>query len=299
MSQGDVNLEISPGGVAEAQQFQWLEPEREDFNTAFTEIQKGFQSRGLKKALPVVFAKARVDFKSKQRIALLSRALAAPKELFGYGLWREIESGLSEGMVGATPEILFQARATSTGSEVETVAIAGTRGKNQPGGAEELMRDPKERHEHQVVIDDIAEVLKPLGEVHLSETRVLELPTLFHLHTPIRLRSGEQIDFNRLVKILHPTPALGVSPRALGFEEMWRWDSPERRGRFGAPFGAVMHEAGKTPELHCVVAIRNVQWLGAQAEIGSGCGIVPASVADREWQELHLKRESVKRLLGL
>jgi isochorismate synthase EntC len=48
-----------------------------------------------------------------------------------------------------------------------------------------------------------------------------------------------------------------------------------------------------------LVAIRNIQWQDEKIRLGSGCGIVKSSQIEREWQELKLKRESVKRMLSI
>ena len=95
---------------------------------------------------------------------------------------------------------------------------------------------------------------------------------------------------------LHPTPALGVSPRKLGFDEIARWDDVTLRGRYGAPFGVLLPG---TEGMRCFVAIRGVQWQDGSVLLGSGCGVVSESVLEREWKELELKRASVKRILAL
>ena len=64
--------------------------------------------------------------------------------------------------------------------------------------------------------------------------------------------------------------------------------------RFGAPFG-VRHGGA----FHAVVAIRFVSWKGNDVCLPSGCGVIEDSVFESEWQELRLKRDSVKELLGV
>lgn len=278
---GNVNGNID----ANDQGFQWLEPSIEEFQaTVWREIQKGFSERGLRKAVPVVFARSRGRVSIE---AVLKRLVAQPPQLLPYGFWGE-----SEGMIGATPEILFAAGQDS--AKIKTMALAGTRGKDDVRASELLFTDAKERHEHQLVIDDIREQLSRVGDVKVGETQVLEFPSLFHLHTPIWAELSKKLTLMDLIECLHPTPALGVSPRQLGFPEMKLWDDPKKRGRFGAPFAAVWPEG-----MQALVAIRNLEWNGDEIRIGSGCGIVPESQLEREWKELALKRESVKRMLGI
>ena len=273
---------------ANDQGFQWLEPTESEFAEGpWREIRKGFSDRGLQKAVPVVFSRARTAIS----IAAVLKRLVAPvpraEHLRAYGFW---DSGL--GMIGATPELLFSARPES--GVVETMALAGTRGKDEDRAAIQLLADAKERYEHQLVVDDLKARLSAIGDVSIGPTQVLELPALYHLHTRVQARPRRAPSFMEMVRVLHPTPALGVSPRAAGFAEMRRWDDPSARLRFGAPFGAVWPEG-----MNCVVAIRNIQWAGDEVRLGSGCGVVPESQVEREWQELALKRSSVKRLLGL
>ncbi len=267
-------------GNAPQHGFQWLEPEFESFASGpWKEIQDGFRTRGLEKAVPVVYSEARG---AVSVVGLLVHLVKVPASLFPYGFWSS-----AGGQLGATPEILFR----KSEGVVETMTVAGTIA-TAPGAAAELLADPKERHEHRLVIDDIVERLSLVGAVTVGETRALEIPTLIHLFTPISARASA--GFEDLVRLLHPTAALGVSPRELGDVEIRRWDNASERGRFGAPFGVV------TPDDNvCLVGIRCLEWQNESVRVGSGCGIVPASRLDREWNELSLKRHSVRGMLGL
>jgi isochorismate synthase EntC len=297
-----IQTAVADDGVA-SQQFQWVEPSRQDFENQFTSIREGMRERGLAKAVPIVFAQAEAEITRARRLALLSNALQQPTHLFPYGFWNA-----EEGMIGVTPEILFSQNEENS---FKTVALAGTRAKGQDekANAEALMNDAKERHEHQLVIDDVSAVLKKMGHVQIAQTGVVFLPTLMHLKTEISVKLSEPRSFSQIVTALHPTPALGLSPRTLGFSEMHRWDSREDRRRYGAPFGVHFVDANGVEHRHCVVAIRNIQWWNsgqdsssssaAKILLGSGCGVVPASDLEREWQELQLKRNSVKRMLGV
>lgn len=280
--------------------FQWQEPDFSQFDRQWISIQKGFSERGLKKAVPVVFGKAQAKMdvvrRLKTLLSLLGGTEPAHRNLYLYGMWGEKE-GVSYGMVGATPEILFTQR---NPEELETVALAGTRGKsNIENPAASLLADPKERYEHQLVLDDVQEVLGRMGMVSTGETKTVELPTLYHLKTSVRARLNKTFDFSDCVRLLHPTPALGLAPRAMGFSEMYLWEPTDERHRYGAPFGVELELPDGQKIRHCVVAIRNIQWQGNEVYLGSGCGVVPDSVLQREWRELQLKRESVKRILDV
>jgi menaquinone-specific isochorismate synthase len=292
------------GFEASGRPFHWTEPKEETFFSYFETIRKNMVTDGLQKAVPVVFAEAKGELTFARKLHILRSLLRLPSTLHLYGYWSQDAQGRSEGILGATPEMLFEKGKLA--GEFETVAIAGTLAKSQGEAAaanvregEELLSDPKERLEHQIVVDDIRDVLAPLGQVEVGDTGVLELPTLFHLKTPIHGRLREGAKFEDLVRVLHPTPALGVAPRRLGFTEMRRWDEPSRRWRYGAPFGIMARLKNGDEVGKCVVAIRNIQWQDQLIRLGSGCGVVGASDPVREWRELQLKRESVRRMLGV
>lgn len=270
----------------------WQEPEVERFATVFNHLQSEFRVGRAQKAVPVVYSRAKSVGGRQVNRTLLANAL---KNIQGsqrlYGWW-----GPSEGLLGLTPEVLFSSTADG---KIQTMALAGTRpGVLSAIEAEAFLADPKERAEHQWVIDDLRERLSSHGKVAVGETRVLQLPKLAHLYTPLSVQTREHVDFESFARVLHPTPALGVVPRALGFEWMRAWDEVEPRGRFGAPFGVKIES-----QLECLVAIRNVQWSGDDRErfwiLGSGCGVIAQSVLETEWKELAAKRESVRHALGL
>ncbi|MES2962520.1 MAG: chorismate-binding protein [Bdellovibrionota bacterium] len=294
--------EVNADLTAEPQGFRWVEPELSNFERQFEIIRQGFSARGLEKAVPLVHAQAR-EIVKPQRLKQILMRIAQPQEnLIPYGFW-SFEGDIREGMIGATPEILFSnraGRADRQAARIDTMALAGTRAKSSGAdAARALLTDPKERHEHQIVVDDIMVELSQFGDMDVGETAVVELPTLFHLKTPISIEFREDPQFEAVVRALHPTPALGVSPRSLSFTEIARWDDVKWRGRYGAPFGVFARDGDGQPLLECVVAIRNVRWHDDVIRLSAGCGIVPESQLEREWAELAEKRDSVKRILGV
>lgn len=264
----------------------WEQPSRTKWDGAFAEVNRRFRETDLRKAVPALFERAHFAPDTATRAVWLRRLLESSQPVRVYGLW----SG-GEGILGATPETLFTRRGNR---RVSTMALAGTRPRPD---LPTIWNDPKEIHEHELVVSDLRTALSPLGLVQSGARRLLSLALLEHWQTPVELELAEPFDFSRLVEALHPTAALGVSPRSGG----WRWlgDLPGAqdpwRGRFGAPFGAIAADG----DAHCLVAIRNVQWRGESLILGAGCGLVEQSECSREWEELALKRLSVKRMLGL
>lgn len=181
------------------------------------------------------------------------------------------------------------------------MALAGTRATSEEK-AHSLLTDSKERFEHELVARGLREKLQALGELEISGPRVWDIGRLSHLRSDVRLNiANDSVRpdrlFSEMVALLHPTPALGVAPVSVDWRRCLKsLDEPVERGRFGAPFGLVDPE-GRTQAL---VAIRNVQWNEqGSVLIGSGCGVVKGSHVEQEWQEMELKRRSVRELLGL
>jgi len=211
-----------------------------------------------------------------------------------YGLWHQ-----AEGLLGATPEILFQ---WDESRVLHSVAVAGTLAKSPetPRETEALrleafLSDPKELWEHELVIRGIQQALEPFGNLKIGKTSALELPALYHLHTPIELPLPADRDFNDVVQALHPTPALGAWPRLAGGAWLRELEEKMPRRRYGAPFG-IVSDSGQA---RCWVAIRNIQWNADQLSVGAGCGVVAGSSWQKEWGELQAKLQSIHRIFGI
>ena len=251
------------------------------------ESAKGAMQRGdFAKIVPVIFETGRVIDRSISWSWIFRRLAATPRHMFAYGY-----SYKGHGLAGATPETLFE----SVGREYRTMALAGTR---QADRAEDLLRDPKELREHRMVVDDIVRRLAPFGNVEVDSLRIVELPSIAHLATPIRFEEtgAERMSFADMVRRLHPTAALGVSPRTEAGERWLREaDRGVRRRTFGAPFGLEREDHRGL----ALVAIRNLQWQGDAVRVGSGAGLLAESRLEREFDELREKREQVKALFGV
>lgn len=270
----------------------WLEPSLVDFINTFESILAKIESNQIKKAVPVVFSRSAQTLNSQDLVQLLVALRKAPESLYVYGFWQN-----GEGVLGATPEVLF----SFENFKLKTMALAGTLSKLENSPADELnlrfdrlLNDPKEISEHNFVVEDLKARLEKWGKIVISGPIVLDLPLLCHLKTDFEVSCQSIPEFIELIFDLHPTPALGVAPRAFGFKWLSEYPGQENRRGFGGPFAFIEKE-----KAICLVAIRNLQWTCKEVMIGSGCGIVEASQIEREWSELNQKRLSVKKILGL
>ena len=267
--------------------FTWSAGEQGEVRTLLESAMHTLSDRGWQKLVPVWFEHAHQRIDSSLFASMMHRVLAAPSPLIPYAL-----SDGDEGLIGATPEVLFT---INQDGSVHTAAVAGTRRRELDESGAELLRSEKDRREHEYVRSFILERLEAFGAVESDETRVAVLPRLVHLETPIWLRPREPVSFEALVRALHPTPALGAVPQREGVQWLAEHISPELRRRYGAPFGYRRADGSGV----CVVAIRNIQWCGADIVLGAGCGIVAGSNPDHELDELRAKSQSVHSLLGI
>jgi isochorismate synthase EntC len=245
------------------------------------------------------FAQLRVSFgNGLEKVVLISRETYAPfdrdrtpkllmKRAFSfgtgtpYGLW-----GAGHGVVGSTPELLFDLQ----GARLRTFALAGTARR---GLENELLRSPKDRHEHELVVTDIREKLAPFATmIDVGQTHLLPYKTLVHLKTDLIAAVSPDLDLTALANALSPTAALGGYPKdlALRFLKATAYARKYPARTFGSAFGVV------TPERkQFVVSIRNVQWEGPRLFIESGGGVVPASELGKEVEEFCLKRNTIRK----
>jgi len=269
----------------------WHPPQFDEFKNKFELIKNAIKTKELRKAVPVVFAEATSTVTLSMRAAMLAHLLKAAQKPTPYGFWTP-----DEGVLGATPEVLFSYDAKH--AVLETMALAGTRASALEA-ASSLQNDPKEMFEHDLVIKGLREKLAPLGDLQVSPTYVWDLGMIAHLRTDMSVEingkpSSEKM-FSDICSLLHPTAALGVSPNRADWRFLKKCDGDQDRRRFGAPFG-VLNVTGKSIVM---VAIRNIQWREDHILLGTGCGVVAQSQLQNEWEELEVKRKSVRALLGI
>jgi len=203
----------------------------------------------------------------------------------------------SQIFLGSSPEKLVNV----AGDRLETAALAGSRPRHEHPGADarlraELLANPKERNEHQIVIDDITHALTIAG-VHLDSpatTGVMKLRRIQHLHTPISGTLPGDTDILDLVKALHPTPAVAGLPR----QRAQDWiDENELmdRGWYAAPVGWMTPEGGGEFR----VALRSALLTDNSLTLFAGGGIVEGAEPERELAETATKFEALLGALDL
>lgn len=198
---------------------------------------------------------------------------------------------------GATPELLVAVN----GQEFHTMGLAGSirRGASLEEDRilqDRILNDPKERHEHDLVVEMQREKLTPLTSylVVPDIPEILSLKNIQHLHTPINGKLHEDSGVLRLADLLHPTPALGGVPREAALEFIAE-SEPIPRGWYAAPVG--WFDANINGEF--AVAIRSAIAQDRRVWLYAGAGIVGDSQPQKEWDETGLKFRPMLNALGV
>jgi isochorismate synthase len=186
--------------------------------------------------------------------------------------------------VGASPELLVR----RTGTEILCHPLAGTI-TLPPNVAPDdyetwLLGSTKNLHEHGVVVD---EIVRNLANVYDditadAEPSIVTLRTVAHLGTWISARShnlDEAPDALEVLRMLHPTAAVGGIPRESAYELIRRLEVHDR-GNFAGPLGWIDAEG----DGEWWIALRGVLIAGREFEAWAGAGIVSESdpIAERE-----------------
>ena len=199
-------------------------------------------------------------------------------------------NGQGQTFVGASPERLVKIH----NQHLETDALAGSapRGKTAIADTQlgdRLLSSQKETHEHRVVTDFITRHLEELGiTAQRSPARLLQLPNIQHLHTPIRAIVPPNIHLLDVVAKLHPTPAVAGVPRELACEQIRHYEQFER-SLYAAPIGWVDHQGNG----EFAVGIRSAMLNGCHARLFAGAGIVAGSNPKKELTEVELKLQAL------
>ncbi|MEO0510930.1 MAG: isochorismate synthase [Verrucomicrobiota bacterium] len=203
--------------------------------------------------------------------------------------------GAARSFIGATPERLLRIWK----GELQTEAIAGSapRGKSPREDAHygsSLLESEKDLHEHAYVRDSILRRLEAVGISGRSESRprLLPLANVQHLHTPIRAEVGEAVHLLDVLGELHPTPAVGGTPRENAVPRIRELEQLDR-GLYAGLVGWFNH----LNDGEMVVGIRSALIDGKTAKLYAGAGIVEGSEPEKETRETELKLRALLDIL--
>ncbi|MES2708778.1 MAG: chorismate-binding protein [Verrucomicrobiota bacterium] len=265
----------------------WTPPDRREFRAVFDEAMRAINGRQLLKVVPACTASARLSGNP----AAALHSLLDPARSNGRGHAAAWSDGVN-GFATITPEVLFRL----DGARLTTMALAGTADAAHEA---DLRKGPKLAREHEIVVDELHRRLATLGRVTMTDREVVTLGTVRHLRTSLSVNLSSAPGgsaLNDLIRLLHPTPALGISPRS----ETTLAQLQDYRKRCGVPaaFGAPCGVAWPGGALF-LVAIRGLFWTEKEIRLPVGGGLVAGSVFETEWEELELKRAWVRSAFEL
>ncbi|HEV3187803.1 MAG TPA: isochorismate synthase [Acidimicrobiales bacterium] len=186
--------------------------------------------------------------------------------------------------VGASPELLVR----RTGAEILCHPLAGTI-TLPPNVAPDdyqtwLLGSTKNLHEYGVLVDEVVRTLANVyDDVYADpEPSIVTLRTVAHLGAWVSARSNDLAtapDALEVLRMLHPTAAVGGVPRESAYELICRLEQHDR-GHYAGPVGWM--DARGDGEWW--IGIRGVLVKGRAFEAWAGAGIVSESdpIAERE-----------------
>lgn len=203
-----------------------------------------------------------------------------------------------DGLVGATPELLLRLSRGMVTSRVLAGTIPKTGDDEKDLAlAASLARSSKDLEEHEYAVRSVAEALDPFcSSTNVPESPfVLHLANVMHLATDVTgalIESKQHVDAFTLLKYLHPSAAVCGTPRNLAFDVIDEIEGMDR-GRYAGPVGWI--DASGDGELG--IALRCGQITDRKIRIFAGCGIVAASIPDKEVEESNAKMIPMKSAL--
>ena len=208
-------------------------------------------------------------------------------------------SGENIEVAGASPETLVKLER----GVLHTFPIAGSRprGATAEEDAElekELLSDPKECAEHNMLVDlgrnDLGRISK-FGSVELEEyMSVLRFSHIMHIGSSVRGELQDGKDALDAISAVLPAGTLSGAPKIRACQIINELEQ-SKRGIYGGAIGYIDF----TGNMDTCIAIRIAYKVGGKVFVRSGGGIVADSVPETEYQETINKAAAVVKALTL
>ncbi len=184
--------------------------------------------------------------------------------------------------LGASPELLLR----RSGDQFETVSLAGTKSDVHAAWTE------KEYREQEMVTDFITARLEAAGAMNVDQSSVQDRTygSIKHLESQILFSS--KADESAWLQELHPTPAVGGTPRGSALKFIADHEREEREYYTGFIGWSEAETSSFYVNLRCMACFSDGFRLFA------GGGIVSGSDAVEEWEETRAKIETIRTTLN-
>lgn len=206
-----------------------------------------------------------------------------------------VANGRGQSFIGASPERLLRVE----DGVVLTEALAGSAHRGVTASEDaalgsRLLHSDKDLREQRIVLDSIVTSLAPLGlDLRYSARPLLKrLSNVQHLHTPVEARLPKGVRLLDMLERLHPTPAVGGTPREAAVPLISNLEAFPR-GLYGGAIGWIDSKGGG----EFIVALRSALIDGPRARMYAGAGIVEGSSPEAEFAETELKFRAMQDAL--
>ncbi len=200
-------------------------------------------------------------------------------------------------VAGASPETLVKLE----DGVLHTFPLAGTRPRGQTPQEDkalekELLSDPKELAEHNMLVDlgrnDLGKISK-FGTVEVEKYHSIErFSHVMHIGSTVRGQIREDKDALRAIDAILPAGTLSGAPKLRACQLINDLEN-NKRGIYGGAIGYIDF----TGNLDTCIAIRIAYKKNGRVFIRSGAGIVADSVPEKEYQECRRKAAAVVKAL--
>jgi isochorismate synthase len=195
--------------------------------------------------------------------------------------------------LGASPELLLSV----SGTQLSTVALAGTQARPPTAPLENIQWRAKEIEEQALVGDYIRDFFRQQGLDHFIEEgpRTVSAGNVVHLQTSfaVNLAPTRLLRLaNEVLYTLHPTSAVCGMPKKEALSFILAHENYNRA--FYSGFLGPVHLHGQS---NLFVNLRCMQLGRERAVLYVGAGITPDSVPQAEWEETVLKSNTLLAVL--
>jgi anthranilate synthase component 1 len=200
-------------------------------------------------------------------------------------------------LVGSSPEVHVRLR----DSKVEIRPLAGTRKRGATPEedqqlAAELLKDPKERAEHLMLVDlarnDVGRICR-FGSIKVTDFMTIERYShVMHIVSNVEGELQEGKDADDVMRATFPAGTVSGAPKVRAMQLINGFE----KGKRGAYSGAIGY-FGFDGNLDSCIALRTIVLKDGVAYAQAGCGVVADSVPEAEYQECVNKATALFRAI--
>jgi anthranilate synthase component 1 len=200
-------------------------------------------------------------------------------------------------LVGSSPEVHVRLR----DGKVEIRPLAGTRKRGvtleeDQQLAAELLKDPKERAEHLMLVDlarnDVGRISR-FGSIKVSDFMTIERYShVMHIVSNVEGEVQEGKDADDVMRATFPAGTVSGAPKVRAMQLINGFE----KGKRGVYSGAIAY-FGFDGNLDSCIALRTIVLKDGVAYAQAGCGVVADSVPETEYQECVNKATALFRAI--